>query len=819
MTTDATAARWIVLVCAMWSAILACAQPGYIRLDGDQFIDEHGQPFFPVVMNYYVDYFYTTASNSFPLTPTLQEVNTLNFGRSSLWSCSGQYNYPAGEGEERLLQDFTEMKAQGFNTIRFVSNAVKKDGPGFALNVKHHNTGQGQVGVHMGPPYDPDPNLNPVLWFHFNAILAVCSLANSLDMKMIVEPVLGGEFLEVDLGDANNLDHIAFLEAFATFISNNDVHNLLAYEFFGEPTFDDEVDTDNGVYHTKADICAIANSWTTAIRGIDTDHLLTIGSVYHTDVMRQGWDPMLIDVDFASVHVYPLVDRWEYDQDPNTFRAAATERYNNMIRFYDKYMKKPYMITETGFAAEDPFEACSTTPNPLIGYPLTCSGDEGDQNDFLEATFAGIRDSRCAGYGWWIFMNMHWLPEPTPGNINDRPMNGWEQRYFGIMRFGDPVYPPAPGTTGWESSRKQAAQTMADWVSNPPPAAPLAPIPAVLDMNDRYFNQYMHPPNNVSYDDPMVAGSPDQYGTLTGQVVDQNGTPFAGAIIHANNATHLEWNADDMEFQTQIRAYVTYSDNNGSFSIRALDNVPGVVNPTDNGTPGDLTGIGDRTVKDIKIAGYASELVQANTHFDQGATYQINTLQLRIDGLLENEHVPVVVTGNFDALASLTATNVHIEGASDIKARYEVHLTANFHAEQGSETHIYTEPVFFDCNEILNADLRILDGGGGASHTTRVVEERATNQMELQFSLPISKSQLVVRPNPTSGLIAGVLTHSQDLHPPLKYVLTDPQGRRVLQGTSASEVFTLDLSSLSPSIYSLTVTIGEHAYEQNIIKQ
>ena len=91
--------------------------------------------------------------------------------------------------------------------------------------------------------------------------------------------------------------------------------------------------------------------------------------------------------------------------------------------------------------------------------------------------------------------------------------------------------------------------------------------------------------------------------------------------------------------------------------------------------------------------------------------------------------------------------------------------------------------------------------------------------MELQFTLPVSKSQLTVRPNPTSGLTTCVLTRSPDLNSAMKYTLTDPQGRMVLQGSGSSEIFSLDLSSLPPSVYSLKVYGDEQTYEQNIIKQ
>ena len=41
----------------------------------------------------------------------------------------------------------------------------------------------------------------------------------------------------------------------------------------------------------------------------------------------------------------------------------------------------------------------------------------------------------------------------------------------------------------------------------------------------------------------------------------------------------------------------------------------------------------------------------------------------------------------------------------------------------------------------------------------------------------------------------------------------------VLQGSGSSEIFSLDLSSLPPSVYSLKVYGDEQTYEQNIIKQ
>lgn len=802
----------VLLITAALLPIGASAQLGYIHLQGDQFIDEHGDPFYPMVMNYYVDYFYQGTEGMFPADPTALEVGTLRFGRSSLWSCVGWYNYPPVQSQQAFLQDMSEMKAQGFNTVRFVSNATKKEGvAGFNLSAKYHPSGQGGIAMNMDPPYDPDLNTNPVVWFHFNTILAVCSLANTLGMKVIVEPVLGPELVRCFPNDAVNLDHIAFLEALAQFLAAHQVHNLLAYEFYGEPTFADQ---GMGSQHTKAQICELAHSWSNAVRINDPDHLVTVGSVYHTDVMYEGWDPMLLDVDFATIHVYPLMDEWEWQQDPATFRAAATERYNCMFRFYDAHLRKPYIVTETGFAGEDPFVQCSTTPNPLIGYPMTCWGDETHQNDFLEATFAGIRDSRCAGYGWWIYMNMHWLPEPDVNNVNTKPLNTWKERYFGILKFGDPVSNPAPGTTGWEASRKQAAQTLADWATNPPAYAPLGPVPTTLDMNDRYFNQYMHPPNNITYDNPNVPGSPNQYGTLNGRVVDAaTGEPIAGAVVHANNSTRHTVNPD-FTINAFIRAYVTYTDDDGWFSLRALDDIPG--SGLNNGNPDDLTQTYDWTVQDIKIAGHATEQVQANWHFQQNATYEANTLQPRIDRVLENVQIPQGSADHFNALASLTAFDMLIEGTSDLKARYEVHLTAEFHAAQGSETHIYTEPVFFTCDEVYDADIKSASSSGADISVQARASQR---QMQLQFTVPNEEFALEVHPNPTTSIVAcAVRTANADVVT-LTYRLVDTGGNEVMQGSSSSSRFQINLSELATGAYVLHVSMGEQTVVRNLIKQ
>lgn len=777
-----------------------------ITLEGDHFYDEHGQPFFPMVMSYYVDQFYTGTPNSFPADPSPMQILDLGHGRSSLWSFSGQYNYPPAEGAQRLLQDFSELKAQGFNTVRMVSNALKKaDEPGFDLRVKHHPTGQHSVMLNMVPPYVADIDVNPVVWFHFNTMLAVCSIANILNMKVVLEPVLGQALIDCMPGDAVNLDHRDFLSAFASFMHGHEVRNLLAYEFFGEPT---PADRDpNGTWHWKHEICELARTWNTAVKSADPDHLTTIGGFYHDDLMPQGWDPMLLEVDFASMHFYPLPDIYEWQQNPATYLEHTTERFLNMVRHYDRYLKKPYIIMETGFSGEDPFSP-GGAPNPLIGYPLTCYGNELDQDDFLRATFPAIRDSRCAGWGWWIFMNMHWLPDPNADNVQAIGFASFKERYFGILRFGDPESAPAPGTTGWESHRKLAAQTLADWVAQPPPHAPLPPVPPAVDMNDRYYNPFMHPPNSTLYPN---AQAPTQYGTLTGQVVDQDGAPVPGAVIRGHSYSHATVN-EDGQLVREMYAYYTYTDGNGWFEMRAYDPEPGL-----SSDPDDEMGIIDRTVEDMKIGAHAGQWLHVQPPFQQHATYELRSMQDQVDRLLDGITVPAAASEYFGAYATLTAHNVLVEGQAELVARYEVNLLPGFHAKVGSNMHAYTAPVFVECDDIASVDLRSLTASVPVPNSPPAAKQPPERELEIAFHTPSPHWDVELFPNPTMGMVHGRITGYPGTGG-IRLELRDAGGSRILQRPVPGARFDLDLSSLAPGAYALTLLAGDRLLVRHIIR-
>jgi hypothetical protein len=68
-------------------------------------------------------------------------------------------------------------------------------------------------------------------------------------------------------------DYRDYLQALATFIHQNSLHNVFCYEFIGEPSF---FEIYNGVPsppHTKSEICAIVNEWNNGVKYYDPDHL------------------------------------------------------------------------------------------------------------------------------------------------------------------------------------------------------------------------------------------------------------------------------------------------------------------------------------------------------------------------------------------------------------------------------------------------------------------------------------------------------------------------------------------------------------------
>lgn len=279
------------------------AQTGYCTVFGDQFRDENGDDFFPMMMNYYVDYAcYNVFLDATPPDPTPAQIAHFKLCQTSLYGQDGVYDYsPISKGPQRILQDFYEMSNLGFNTVRVIMTPFKMDPVvGFKLAIKHFPSGQNEVLMNLDPPNNAT---NPLFMFHMEQVLAVCSLANVVGLKILLITADGHEVFNGNAGSVPVDDYRDLLIGIAEYIHARDVHNLFGYDLYGEPSLAEE---DLDAYHTKDEICAVVEEWNTALKEHDPDHLTTIGG----DMWGNGtWQLALMDADGREILKQPFASR------------------------------------------------------------------------------------------------------------------------------------------------------------------------------------------------------------------------------------------------------------------------------------------------------------------------------------------------------------------------------------------------------------------------------------------------------------------------------------------------------------------------------
>lgn len=156
-------------------------------------------------------------------------------------------------------------------------------------------------------------------------------------------------------------------------------------------------------------------------------------------------------------------------------------------------------------------------------------------------------------------------------------------------------------------------------------------------------------------------------------------------------------------------------------------------------------------------------------------------------------------------------TNTIIEdGASaNIRARQLVHVEEEFHADAGSEVHLFTDHTFLDCNtEVVGM---VLSPDPPSEVVQGVAKCLNGTKLELRFA---PKSAVVsVLPNPCTDqlIIEGdaVLGSVRVL---------DEQGRVVHQGTTNSSRLLINTSTWATGNYSVLVGNSQPANVSQIIK-
>ncbi|MGL5892912.1 MAG: hypothetical protein ACRC3B_23680 [Bacteroidia bacterium] len=154
--------------------------------------------------------------------------------------------------------------------------------------------------------------------------------------------------------------------------------SIMAVDFFNEPLYFDSLK-----YKSKVFVTDEVVKWQQIFIAANPYHLTTIGLANETEVTV--WDPNLMDVDFLSFHPY------EY----------APEMVNNELYWYSRYVKKPWIVGETGLSAE----------NITVPYAT--------QTTFTKRTFEQACNCGAIGYSLW--------------QLKDMPSGYFHQQYLGVM--------------------------------------------------------------------------------------------------------------------------------------------------------------------------------------------------------------------------------------------------------------------------------------------------------------------------------------------------------------------------------------------------
>lgn len=455
--------NWIfLLIASMICAEVSAQSLDRITMTHDGFSHKGGK-FYPVTMNYISNIVHDN-SGGYYVSPCH------SYGADNNIDCFNQ-----GDCKDQLVEDFEEIIALGFNSIRITGMSVgpecfAKDPNNDRVCVDFdnklsyfHKIGGGGDAHALEPNYT---RMKGYIQTVLDAMDEASANKGGAPLKLIY--LAGKSGVEIP---ATHNKYIDYLKAIATHFKNNPT--FMAFDFYNEPgdldatsyTFDKLGIT--GIHrYTKKMVCEMTKAWNDAVKsGSQGRHLTTIGNMNTGSVLE--WDPAVQQVDFPSFHFYPRQRSGFSSIKTLSFAEPQSHMY-----WFNRYLDIPWTIGETGFAA-------------LAGI-LNTYGTQSDQAEYAEMTLDRCRDCGGKGYSWWAFQDVTFNSDPDK-KIFDK---------YGLKRFGDP-----------SNALKQAASKFV-------PFNPNNVVPSNCVKPPSYYNFYL-----------------ESGYTVTGHVQDQNGDPVKGAVV------------------------------------------------------------------------------------------------------------------------------------------------------------------------------------------------------------------------------------------------------------------------------------------------
>ena len=271
--------------------------PKFVSIKNNQFYVD-GKPFYPKVINFVI----SLRVNDTAMWPAIY----VGYGPN------GEFAYDDKISSLKDLQAHLNLvKDLGYNTVRLVGIGEPE--------VRDQATGRINFKASFGKNHNYCLYLNNDNDYtkYLNAVDELLLAVEKAGLKAIFTTRLFKESHDTEIN----------LERITNHLKNNTT--LLAYDFFNEPLYFDSLE------RKKEDVYYITLKWQKIAKKNDPNHLTTIGLANQRELFE--WDPNLMNVDFISFHPY------EFEK----------EQVRNEMYWYHRFVKKPWIIGETGIPADN----------------------------------------------------------------------------------------------------------------------------------------------------------------------------------------------------------------------------------------------------------------------------------------------------------------------------------------------------------------------------------------------------------------------------------------------------------------------------------